>query len=263
MSSILHILNGDSTAYSFEQTGLDGDVLVWREILSQGPLSKDISSADFWKRRADWIGKTFNDTPDHYLESVVTPLGKLNEPYDVINLWFEFDLHCQVNLLGVIVMMLEKIDLSAPSVYLICPDKFPGRTIFRGMGELNGEQLAYLYDNIRVQLGEPDFAIATQAWKLYVNKDGDGLEKWLNETTFWGNLPMLKPALQAHLKRIRINENGLNYIEQKLLDIYDSGIQTKPDIYSAFWQTEMIFGMGDLEIDIYLQKLADKQLTDL
>ena len=52
MSSILHILNGDSTAYSFKDTGLDGDILVWREVLSQGPLQEDISSAAFWEARS-------------------------------------------------------------------------------------------------------------------------------------------------------------------------------------------------------------------
>jgi hypothetical protein len=263
MSTILHILNGDSTAHNFKQTGLDGDVLVWREILSQGPLSADISSSDFWNARSEWICKTFNDTPNHYLESVVTPLEKLNKPYGVINLWFEFDLHCQANLLGVINMLIKKTDLSAPSIYLICPDKFPGKEIFRGMGELTSEELECLYDNIRVQLGEPDFAIAEQAWKLYVNGDDTALEKWLNETAFWGNLTLLKAALQAHLGRIRVNESGLNVIEQKLLDIYNSGIKTKTGIYSDFWQTEKIFGMGDLEIDIYLRSLTEKQLTNL
>jgi hypothetical protein len=263
MSSILHILNGDSTAHGFKETGLEGGLLVWREILSQGPLPEDISSADFWKARETWICKTFNDTPEHYQEYVVNPLEMLNEPYKEINLWFEFDLHCQANLLGVINMLLKKTDLSMPAVYLICPGEFPGKEIFRGMGELNGQELEYLYDNIRVQLGEPDFAIAEQAWKLYVSGKADELEKWLNENTFWGGLTLLKPALQAHLERIRINEDGLNAIEQKLLDIYKSGIKNKHAIYGAFWRTEKIYGMGDLEIDIYLGVLVDKQLINL
>ncbi|MDB5025353.1 MAG: hypothetical protein JWP78_3108 [Mucilaginibacter sp.] len=263
MSIILHILNGDSTARSFEQTGLDGDILVWREILSQGPVQEDISSGAFWSERSRWIGKAFNDTAEHYQQQVVNALEKLSEPYGEINLWFEFDLHCQANLLGVINMLLKKTDLSMPAVYLICPGEFPGKEVFRGMGELNGGELEYLYDNIRVQLGEPDFAIAEQAWKLYVSGKADELEEWLNENTFWGGLTLLKPALQAHLERTRTNENGLNAIEQKLLDIYNSGIKNKRAIYQAFWQTGKIYGMGDLEIDIYLRSLAGRQLINL
>ncbi|HTE00529.1 MAG TPA: DUF1835 domain-containing protein [Mucilaginibacter sp.] len=263
MSTILHILNGDSTAHSFNDAGLKGDILVWREVFSQGPLIEDITSSEFWKLRCEWVCKSLGDTFEKYRERIVTPLAKLSEPYKEINLWFEFDLHCQANLLGVMALLNKKTDLSAPAIYLICPDDFPGKENFKGMGELTGEELDYLYDNIREQLGEPDFFVAEEAWKLYVSGDADALEKWLNENTFWGNLHLLKPALQAHLKRIRVNENGLNYIEQKLLDIYISGIKSKPNIYHVFWQTEKIYGMGDLEIDIYLQKLVDKQLIDL
>ena len=39
--SILHILNGDSTRYGFEQTGIEGDIMVWREVLSEGPVEEN------------------------------------------------------------------------------------------------------------------------------------------------------------------------------------------------------------------------------
>ena len=263
MASILHILNGDSTAHSFYETGLDGDVLVWREVLSQGPLVEDISSAAFWNARSEWICGGFNETPDNYAENVIKPLEKLSEPYEEINLWFEFDLHCQCNLLGVMMMIAKRVDLSEQAIYLICPDEFPEKPNFKGMGELNGEELEYLYDNIRVQLNEFDFTLAGEAWSLYMSGDDRGLEKWLNENTFWSNLSLLKPALIAHLARIRVNKSGLNHIEQKLLDIYNYGIKDKPSIYNAFWQTEKIYGMGDLEINIYLKRLADKGLISL
>jgi len=249
MENILHILNGDSTLQGFEQTGIEGDVLVWREVLSEGPVGENIASGGFWKKRSEWM-----DEPD-YDEKVIQPLSKLNEPYEEFNLWFEFDLHCQVNMLGVLMMLSKHTDLSAPNIYLICPDSFPGVDDFRGMGELNGEQLEYLYDNIRVQLGEPDFFVAAEVWKLYTGKNVNKLKKYLAENTFWGNLHCLKNALQAHVKRLETNANGLNYIEQKLLDIYNSGTHDKTAIYQAFWKTEQIYGMGDREIDIYLDRV--------
>lgn len=262
MSSILHILNGDSTAYSFKDTGLDGDILVWREVLSQGPLLEDISSAAFWEARSEWIRKSFNETSEQYEEKVIKPLEKLSDTYHEITLWFEFDLHCQINMLGVMVMMLKHTDLSTPKIYLVCPGECVGVDDFRGMGQLTGRQLAELYDD-RFQLNDWDFTLAWQAWKLYVSGDDIALEKWLNENTFWGSLHLLKAALQAHLKRVRLNENGLNHIEQKLLDIYNGGLGTKYAIYEAFWKTEKIYGMGDLEIDIYLKVLTEKKLIDI
>lgn len=263
MSAILHILNGDSTAHSFRDAGLEGDVLVWREVFSQGPLIEDISSGEFWKLREKWIGDTFGDDPGDYEKTIVAPLEKLKEPYNEINLWFEFDLHCQANMLGVMELLAKNTDLSPPTSYLICPDRFPGKPNFKGMGELNGEELEYLFDNIREELGEPDFAIASEAWKFYVSKDADQLEKWLNGTTFWGSLHCLKPAMAANIKRLRTNANGLNYIEQTLLDIYKYGYKTKYEIYQRFWDSEKIYGMGDLEIDIYLNRLIDDGLIVL
>ncbi len=253
--NILHILNGDATLHGFEQTGLDGDVMVWREVLSEGPLEENITSGSFWKGRQEWISQTFNETPDDYQPKVLDQLVKLDEDYEEINLWFEFDLHCQTNMLGVMNYLKQKTDLSAPAIFLICPSEYPGKENFRGMGELNGEELEYLYDNIRVQLSGIDFILAAEAWAIYVSRNAETLKAYLNETDFWGNLHCLKPALEAQLKRLLVNADGLNYIEQKLLDIYNYGFHSKPEIYQKFWETEKIYGMGDREVDIYLKKL--------
>jgi hypothetical protein len=130
------------------------------------------------------------------------------------------------------------------------------------MGELNGEELENLYDNIREQLSAMDFIITEEAWNIYVSHDAEKLGAYLNKTDFWGALHLLKPALQAQLKRLQVNENGLNCIEQKLLDIYNYGIKTKPEIHTRFWETEKIFGMGDMEIDIYLHRLKERGLIN-
>jgi hypothetical protein len=261
-TKILHILNGDSTRHVFENTGLEGDVMVWREVLSEGPIEEDIASAHFWKKRSEWICKGFDESPDEYEKKVIDQLSRIYEPYDEINLWFEFDLHCQVNMLGVIEMLSKHTDLSEPNIFLICPETYPGIDDFYGMGQLESHQLEYLYDNIRVQLGEPDIVIAAEAWQAYTSKDAAVLDKWINETHFWANLHTLKPALQAHLKRLQLNADGLNYIEQKLLDIYRSGVHEKYDIYRHFWKDEKIYGMGDLELGIYLDRLKEKGLIE-
>lgn len=261
-SDILHVLNGTSTLHGFEQTGLEGDTMVWHEVLSEGPVEEDIASAHFWTKRADWLCKTFGEELYEYNRKVEEPLSQLYEPYREINLWFEFDLHCQVNMLGVIELLRKHTDLSEPNIFLICPDSFPGFDNFRGMGELNGEQLEYLYDNIRVQLGEPDFVIAAEAWQAYTTYNAEELELYLNQNNFWANPHCLKPALQAHLGRLKTNENGLNHIEQKLLDIYRE-TPDKTSIYQTFWREESIYGMGDLEINTYLGRLKEKGLIEI
>ena len=263
MQTTLHVLNGGSTAHTFRETAIPGDTLVWREVFSQGPLSENVSSADFWKAREKWIAGTFKERPEEYKKTVVEPLQILKEPYETINLWFEFDLHCQANLLGVMELLAQNTNLSPPVVNLVCPGEYPGKPNFKGMGELEADELEYLYENIIVQLSEIDFVIAGEAWKLYVKNDADALEKWLDETKFWGSLHLLKPAMEAQVKRLRTNADGLNYIEQKLLGIYQNGAETRHTIYHRFWNDEKIYGFGDSELDLYLQGLIDKKLIKL
>ena len=160
-------------------------------------------------------------------------------------------------------LLSQKTNLLGPAVYLICPSDYPGVSDFRGMGELNGEQLEYLYDNIRVQLGPYDFELATEAWDLYICCSTERIQQWLNETHFWANMACLKPAMEAHLKRLQVDTDGLNYIHQKLLRIYNSGIHSRPEIYAAFWADEKIYGMGDTELDIYLDHLNTRNLINL
>ncbi|MFD1257210.1 DUF1835 domain-containing protein [Mucilaginibacter terrae] len=257
----LHILNGDATLTGFNQTGLDGEVLVWREVFSEGPLSVRLD-ADFWTRRANWISNAFEDAAGSYQENVLLELEKLNEPYEEINLWFEFDLHCQVNLLGVMQLLKQEVNLTAPALYLICPDSFPGVENFKGMGQLNGDQLEDLYDT-RLHLTEYDFIIATEAWKTYIQFDAEALQQWIDATPFWGSLHLLKPALEAQVKRLQVSSGGLNFIEQKLLQFYQNGIATRNGLYQSFWSEAPIYGMGDAELDIYLKRLEDKLLIKL
>ncbi len=86
--------------------------------------------------RSEWIGKTFNETPEEYQEKMIDQIDKLGEPFKEIDLWFEFDLHCQINMLGVMNLLKQKTDLSGPAIYVISPADFPGRKNFMGMGEL-------------------------------------------------------------------------------------------------------------------------------
>lgn len=260
MNNILHVLNGDATLQVFEQTGLDGDVMVWREVLSEGPVALNITGADFWERRLDFIKTSFGETEENYREKVLTPLEKFYKPYTEINLWFDRDLHCQVNLLGVMMLLEQQTDLSERAVHLVCPAEIPGREDFTGLGELTGDELEAIFDNQRVQLGEYDFKLATEAWSLYVAGDITALQSWIDETLFWGNMRQLGPAMQAHINRLHKNAGGLNHIQQQLLAAFKEGFTTKADLYREFWRTQKIYGMGDRELDLYISPMIKQGL---
>lgn len=246
--------------HGFNGTGLDGDVLVWREILSEGPVIEDISSARFWELRSAWIYTQFNAPSEEYQTKIIDEVAKLSFPYAEITLWFEYDLHCQVNLLGILNLLRLHADLNEQNIYLVCPSEYPGKPDFKGLGELNGTELDYLYDNTRLQLTEYDMTLAAEAWTAYCTSDAPKIEVFIENTPFWANMSLLKPAFEAHLKRLQTNEQGLNYIEQQLLRIYNSGITDNAGIYKAFWANNDIYGMGDSAIDLYLKNLQHKGL---
>lgn len=251
MSKTLHILNGDSTFHTFKETGLTGDTLVWREMLSEGP----VSAQNLWETRAKWINEVYGESLSGYQEKVLSTVRKLKklDQYDELVLWFEYDLFCQINLIGILNILNQNAEL--PTIYLICPREIEGLPNFRGLGELNAMQLTNLWPS-RIKLNKLDLNLASEAWNLYVANNPVAIEAFLDRD--FGQLPLLKNALRAHLLRFPKAPKQLNHIEETLLQIIDSGIHSKSAIYQAFWSKEPIYGMGDLQIDHILQQLQAK-----
>lgn len=248
----LHILNGDATLSVFQQTQIPGEVLIWRELLSEGPVSK----TNLWEVRLPWICENLGANVQGYQKMVIEEVNKLQNLDDDVNiiLWFEFDLVCQINLIYILSLLNEKVK-PHQTVFLICPASFKDMPNFRGLGELNAIQLKSL-EKTKVRLQKQDLQLAAKAWNLYVENDPTQIRKFLDLP--FGNLGLLKPALVAHLSRFPSPTSKLNHIEEALLKIITSGTQQKQQIYTLFWNHNHIYGMTDLQIDFYLKQLAVK-----
>ena len=233
----------------FKQTTFEGDILVWREILSEGPVSK----TNLWATRAKWIGSTFGESEASYTNKVLDEVEKLKEvkAYDELILWFEYDLVCQINLIYIL-SVLKDMEIQDLPIYLICPDRFEGIANFRGLGELNAMQLTQLYSS-SYKLNTSDLNIASRAWHIYTENNPSAIQTLLQED--FGDLPLLKKALTAHLLRFPNPDTKLNYIEETLLNIVHKGITKRTDIYKSFWLKESIFGITDLQVDFILDQL--------
>ena len=69
---VYQILNGDSLAYSFPDTKIEGNIVVMREALIDGDLSGN-NLNDFWRSRATYHGST----EAQYYSQVVKEFEKL------------------------------------------------------------------------------------------------------------------------------------------------------------------------------------------
>lgn len=256
----LHILNGDSTWSKFKDSSLTGDVIVWREVLSEGPLDATLPYPQFFELRSKWIAAAFNAQNADYQQKVITEFEKIRlaDSYEEIVLWFEFDLHCQINLLFLLDYFWK--NPTKATLSLICPSAHPNHPDFRGIGQLTPEELAGLFPS-RILLKPETLAFASNVWEAYCSQQTDILKNFLDKD--FGQLTLLKPALQAHLDRIPTDRSAPSVFDQKLIEIVNNHSQNRLEIYNEFWKTSAICGMGDAEIDLYLDRLAKQKLIPI
>ena len=143
MNSISHILNGDALKLGFPK-GILGELIIVRECLMEGDVSgRDLDG--FFGSRVSWLGEAYNESRINYKRRVKQEFEKiLNlDKKSEINLWFEEDLFCQVNL-WFVCYLLKLID--AESVYLMMPESQDRY----GFGSYDKDGLEQLYKNREV-----------------------------------------------------------------------------------------------------------------
>jgi len=260
MSKTLHILNGDSIRSILEQSGIEGDVVVWREMLCEGPLHKEVASAQFWDDRYAYFENELNVNRKEYLEKSISEIGKLEDVsnYTDVVLWFEFDLFCQVNLLALSTYLLDNYETKT-NYHLICTGKVEGKEQLQSLANFSPLEFNDLFKN-KIALNKSDLEYAKECWAVYVENDIEKYKSFnFNQSS---KFQYLKPAIDQHLLRFPTN-NGLNQIENKVLKIINSSILNENEIVRELliWQqSETVYGFGDVQYFQYLKKL-NKYIT--
>jgi hypothetical protein len=251
---MLHIHNGDSTADTAKQSSLPGRHLAWRESLITGPTPYGLS-ADEWRLvRARHLSEGYGvdlQNCERDLLSQEATLASFSE-HDEVVLWFEHDLFCQVHLLYLLDWFSQR-ELGNTTLSLICVGVFPGKDNFRGLGELNAEQLATLFP-ARQKLTSPQLRLASSAWQAYCSSNPKDIENILQADT--SPLPFLRAALEAHLRRFPSTWNGLGRIENRALQLIDQGRHGFTDLFRHFGDAEPIYGFGDAQFCLALLRVA-------
>ena len=211
----LHITNGDSSASSLLQTGIEGRFLPWRDVLHDGPVPAGLSDEELRKVRARFI----SDQGWGGYESVLAEFEKRDlvleniDEHDPIILWFEHDLYDQLQLIQILDRLGRK-KLASGRVSLICIDRFPGVERFTGLGQLTPDQLKTLWPE-RVPLEFPTFEHATRVWNAFCSHDPTQLSQWaFNDATH--GLTFLSNTLLRHLEEFPSTHNGLSRTEQTI-----------------------------------------------
>lgn len=238
MKQQYHILNGDALKIQFPKE-LEGELIIARECLVDGSVEGE-TIPDVFEIRSKFISNNYNNcTIEEYYLKTVTEFDKIKSiPKDAeINLWFEDDLFCQINLWFVIYFLNQYQKNN--SIFLVRPKT---HTQY-GFGGFNSKELNILYQN-RIKLKQLEDL--TSLWKTYQNNDTSLLTNLgLKLKT---NYPFILNAIEAHIERIP-TKDSIGRPKQSLKQIMrDLDTDEFGKVFQEFCKRESIYGYGDLQV---------------
>ena len=247
----LHITNGMSLTEKLNELGVEGIRITWQEMLCEGPTVEHLESDEFIAVRRAFLSEYYDIIIDEneYREEI----GKLDarDSYEEIVLWFEYDLFCHINLLGVIhLIQTKKIDVP---IYLVCSGRVKGEKDFKGLAELSQSQLLQHYDR-RIPLNSDDVDLASTLWCLYCGIDHNLIKPYIVKTS---SFEYLNSCLKAHLKRFPDSKSGLGRLEQHILEtIKLNTIKSRHHLLGYILNYQGYYGYGDIQIMRMIEKLT-------
>jgi hypothetical protein len=138
LAAALHVTNGDSTEVTLRETGLAPRIVVWRDVLHEGPVPA-VSDAELRDTRALFLAGADGadvDAARRLFEERDRTLGGGRDGEYV--LWFEADLYDQLQLAQILARLAE-LRVDPERITLICIGEHLGIAHFGGLGELGPE----------------------------------------------------------------------------------------------------------------------------
>jgi len=228
--TVLNITSGDCCGQLLKDSSVSGDVLVWHDVLYDGPLRNGgVLSENDMLERAKYLsnstdGGLSQDDVFHGLKKAYTRLSDLQN-YEEIIFWFDaclFDLSMLAHLLTCI-----PLDIRG-KCRLICINEFDDISPFNGLGQLTSEQIASLSPERQIITEEQfefailvDYAFATQSKKDFIK-----IVNYKNPP-----LPYFDKAVERWLEEKPSEEQQLGKLENMILDAINNGCEKPRQIF--------------------------------
>jgi hypothetical protein len=240
---MLHVTNGDSAAGTIRRSGVEGEVLPWRDVLHDGPVPARVTDAELREVRARFLadrgwaayGEALAD-----VEARDARLARALSEGEPVVLWFEHDLYDQLQLLQLLDRLAE--GGAGGGVEMICVGEFPGVERFLGLGQLTPEQMGSLWER-REPVGDGQLDLGRRAWAAFRSPDPTGLEGLLREDT--AALPFLAAALRRHLEEYPAVGGGLSRTERQAVECLAAGVRSPVKLFRAMYDMEEAPYLGD------------------
>jgi hypothetical protein len=247
------ILNGDALFERFKEAELEGRVIICREALIDGMLPSN-TLEEFWHARANYLATSYGGSKNEYAYKVKLEFEKIiNAPNNSeFNLWFGYDLFCQVNMWFIISLLTDNGITN--DVYVVYPSYLKGKEIWNDFGQATAKDLNYCFNN-KIKFGKKDLELGRDLWIAYKNNDFTTLETLAESQS--PCFPYLKEVCKAHIDRY-IFIDGKNRPELVIEDIVEKTSSDFHTVFGEFFKREGIYGFGDLQV----KKMYDKIVKD-
>jgi hypothetical protein len=239
---IYNVLPGDAQVPEFKATGIAGEMIVCREALIHGP----IDAADlerFWDERARFAVSEYGEDEIVYHDNVARELARLQdlEVGDEVNLWFEYELFCSVNMWFCMSLLKE----TATTVYRIEPLGRDVEKRWDGFGGFTADDMRAAFE-LRTWLSDEQVNLGAELWDAYRKRDHQRLKQLAAECDA-DCFPYLKEVAAA------ATEEDICPIEI-LKEIQARGVTDFRKVFEEFKKRAGVYGYGDLQV----QKLLDR-----
>lgn len=253
---MLHIVNGDVVAEKLKQGSLQGDILVWREIYTVGPVFEEMNTDAHLTVRAKYLEQNLGIPAEQYRMTSKQQEEQLANfrQYDEVVLWFEHDLFDQTMLCYLLSFFAHQ-DLGNTKLNLLTIGEFPGIERFRGLGQLTTEQLLTLSGTWQL-VSSKELQLGDALWKAYASRDLDELRQLLDGDT--SALPFAKEAYLAYLSRLSSEPDGIGSVEREVMKEIAAGEHSPDGLFRKVGNTLHQLGMGDLEFWYVLRTMAER-----
>lgn len=248
---VFHILNGDALAEKFSRETLPGELIIFRECLMEGPLDGDDPEA-FRQTRARFIGGAYGETDAGYEVKVTAEIRKISRIPDgaEVNLWFEHDLFCQVNMWYILSLLEEIADKLL--VNRVMPQAGNEEDVWLGFGPADGEALTANYQR-RVRLSRSDLQLARNLWDACRRHELERMQRLAAPRP--AHFPYLEEVVQAHADRFPAAGRKARPVAA-LEDILRTGVTDFPTVFRTFARREGIYGFGDTQVRSLLKQMS-------
>jgi hypothetical protein len=245
----LNITNGDSAAGTLNETGVEGKIISWRDVLHEGPVDASLSLEELSSQRARFIAERRWDDFAHVSGDFAERDRVLQhlDYFDEIVLWFEDDLYDQLQLIQLL-DFLSRGAARRKTLSLIQVDGY--------IPPLSAAKLKEL-DEKRSRVTAEQLDLARRAWKAFGSDDPSAISRLLDEKT--SALPYLALALGRQLEEFPAVGSGLSRSEREALTAIEEGHRTPVAAFLEVAKKQTSIFLGDIIFYSYLERLSGRK----